>query len=240
VKRPRDPPEASETKGDATLRILRDLPLHARVALLVRHSAREHGSVVDGRPTPEDRWLLTPQGRVDARDFGTRLPAFTNLFLTHTRIERTRHTAEEIAAGFRQAHPKAHVAIEGVDPALGLATFYARDLALRDQWREKLGEDFYDAWLKGEIPPTVLVPIEEAVSDLVERLRLKSEQNPASSLQIAVTHDVYVFAMREVLFGTRAETRPRIGFLEGILLAWDPAGHLEARWVDEPVPAGPE
>jgi broad specificity phosphatase PhoE len=208
--------------------------------LLVRHSAREQGPVVEGQPDREDLWLLTPQGRIDAREFGTRLPSFSNLFLTHTRIDRTRHTAEEIAAGFREAHPQANVEIEGVDPALGLATFYARDLALRDRWREELGERFYDAWLRGEIPAAVLAPIEEAISDLVERLRLKSERNPESSLQIAVTHDVYVFAMREVLLGTQAEERPRIGFLEGILLAWDPAGHLKARCVDEPVHGGPE
>jgi len=193
----------------------------------------------DLHPNPEEAWQLTAQGRTDARDFGRRIPAFAHLFLTHSRIARTRDTALEIASGFREAHPNSIVEIEGVDPALSLTTYYARNQTLREQWKEKLGLQFYDEWLRGQIPKEVLAPVREAVSDLVERLHSRIELSPVSSLALAVSHDVYIFAVRQALFGRRAAEWPSIGYLDGVILTWDPEGHLVARCHDETARGGP-
>jgi broad specificity phosphatase PhoE len=233
MKKPRRDAESSEARGDDTLRNLHSIPLQSRAALFVRHSAREEMPAEDPQNSAEETWQLTPQGRLHAHNFGRKLPPFAHLFLTHTRIARTRDTAEEIAAGFRESHADLHVELEGVDPALGLTSFYARNTALRDHWKQKLGMQFYDGWLGGRIPSNVLAPVEEAVTDLVGRFHSKIERSPPSSLHIAVSHDVYIFAMREVLFGGRSKEWPWIGYLDGILLDWNPAGHLVARWRNE-------
>jgi hypothetical protein len=240
MKKPRGDAESSETRGEETLRNLRGIPLQSRAALFIRHSAREEVRAQDPHTSAEESWQLTPQGRVHAHHFGRKIPPFAHLFLTHTRIARTRDTAEEIAAGFRESRPDSHVEMEGVDPALGLTTFYARDMGLRDHWKEKLGVQFYNGWLGGQIPSNVLAPVEEAVTDLVGRFHSRIERSPESSLLLAVTHDVYIFAMHEVLFGRRANEWPWIGYLDGILLAWDPAGHLVARWRNETARGGPK
>jgi broad specificity phosphatase PhoE len=240
MKKPRGDAESSEARGEETLRNLGGIPLQSRAVLFIRHSAREEGPAEDPNTASEESWQLTPQGRVHAQQFGRRIPPFAHLFLTHTRIARTRDTAEEIAAGFRESHPASQVELQGVDPALGLTTFYARDMALRDHWKEKLGVQFYHGWLGGQIPSNVLAPVEEAIADLLERFRTKVERSPESTLLIAVSHDVYIFAMREVLFGNRATERPWIGYLDGILLTWDATGRLAAHWRNEIAPDVPE
>jgi broad specificity phosphatase PhoE len=238
MKRPRGNAESSEVSAKETLQLVRSIPLQSRSALLIRHSNREEGLTQDPNTALEETWQLTPEGRRHARNFGRKLPPFAHLMLTHTRIARTRDTADEIAAGFRASHPGLHAEVQGVDPALGLTTFYARDMALRDHWKQKLGVQFYYGWLGGQIPSSVLAPAGEAVTDLVVRLRSKVEKSPESSLLIAISHDVYVFAAREILLGRHAEGRPWIGYLDGLLLNWDSGGHLTVRWRNETVVLG--
>jgi hypothetical protein len=239
MKKPREHAESSEVRGEETLRGLRETSLRSRVVLILRHSVREDWPAEDPHAPPNETWQLTPEGRVHAYNFGRNMPPFAHLLLTHTRIARTRDTAEEIVAGFRESHPDAHVKIEGVDPALSLTTFYARDLALRDHWKEKLGMQFYHGWLGGHIPAQVLAPAGEAVANLVERLHSKVDRSPESSVFLAVSHDVDVFTIREVLFGGGADEKPWIGYLDGILLTWDSTGHLVARWRDQTARTGP-
>jgi broad specificity phosphatase PhoE len=195
----------------------------------MRHAARESG------PSGDQNWALTSAGRAEARLFGRNLPPFAHLGLTHTQLSRTEHTAREIAAGFRESRPGSRIELEGVDPSLSLTTFYSRDPALRDVWKRKLGPDFYHGWLEGELPPTAVAPVGEAVRDFVKRLHVKIAETPDSALLLGVTHDVYVLAIREVLFGRSPRARPGIGFLDGIILSRDGADHLVARWRGETV-----
>jgi broad specificity phosphatase PhoE len=227
-------PERWIGKGDTTLDNLRRLSPTSRSLLLVRHSAREVGPPVSGGIF-EEEWPLTPAGRVEARRFGRELPSFDRLTLTHTPKERTRDTAREVEAGFRERYPQAQVQWEGIDPGLSLTKFYARDRALRDRWVEKLGIDFYVGWLRGEIPDPVMVPASDAVHDLVRRTRAKMEASSASSLHLAVSHDVTLFLIREVLFGPGPDERPPIDYLDGILFTLDDDGEWVARWRDETV-----
>ena len=233
MKKPGVDAEPSEARGQETLRSLRGIPSGSRVALILRHAQREEGTAEDSQTTAEDAWQLTPQGRAHARSFGEKIPPFAYLFVTHTRIARTEDTAREIAAGFRESHPDSRVVMEGADPAISLTSFYTRDSALRDHWKQKLGARFYHEWVDGQIPPNALTPAREAVTDLMERFHSKIKRIPESSLLLAVTHDVHVFAVREVLFGDRAKPRPWIGYLDGVLLTWGPDGHLVARWRNE-------
>ncbi len=213
--------------GETGLRWLRELPLAGRATLIVRHAERETAPLAS-----EDLWPLTAVGREQSRRFGAGMPPFRHLYLTHTRIARTRDTAREIAEGFGSAHPGSEVEVEGIDPALSLTTFYARDSALREQWRERLGDQFFSGWIAGTVPAEAVAPVGTAVADLIARLRHRAERGPGSALHVAVTHDVFVTAIREVLFGPWAGAQPPVGFLEGVLLTWDPEGHPSARWGD--------
>ncbi|MFZ0892478.1 MAG: hypothetical protein WB778_08365 [Thermoplasmata archaeon] len=132
--------------------------MESRAALLVRYSMGEERPNGSPIASLEDSGQLTPEGRQRARHFGRKIPSFAHLILSHIRIACTRDTAEEIAAGFRESHPDSDVDMEGVDPAPGLTTLYAKDQALRDLWKEKLGRHFHHGWLEGQIPSEVLAP----------------------------------------------------------------------------------
>jgi Histidine phosphatase superfamily (branch 1) len=222
----------SDSQGETTLRNLRAVALPYKGVLILRHAARV-GPRRAAIHTAEDSWPLTRQGRVDARRFGTKMPSFSNLQLTHTRLERTRDTARLIAAGFRARHPEARVTIKGADPGLSLWTRYAKDVDLLREWRERSGTRFVSDWLRGEIPPTVLAPAVEAVTDLVARLRSALHPAPDSTLVLAVSHDVHLQAIREILLPGRVRPSTPVNFLDGILLTWDPAGRTTIRWRDE-------
>jgi len=229
----------SEGTGEQTLRTLSGIPPRSRVALLIRHSEREGPRLEEQPASVVDEWQLTPRGRNLARRFGTLLPAFDHLVLSHTPVPRTRDTAEEIANGFRALRPSSEVRVDGPDLGLGLTTFYAIDRARRDDLRQHLGwSRFLRAWLDGEIPPTVLTPAREAVSDLVGRIHSQVQRSPESSLRLAVGHDVNLFVVREVLFGSRPGGRSPIDFLDGVALTWEKDGRWVARWGHESA-AGP-
>jgi len=221
----------AEGAGDGALRTLRSYPISQRAALVVRHGAREE-EPPEG-PSGSDSWLLTAQGRLDARRFGSRLPAYEHLFLIHGRIARTRETALEIEAGFRASHPDANVELQGLEPAINLWNFYARDTAQLDHWKEKLGDDFRREWVLGRVPTSAVAPADEAVRNFVGRLRSRVEQSPPSSLLIAVSHDAHISTMREVLFGGDSGECARVRYLEGILLTWNVSGQLVVHWRDE-------
>jgi broad specificity phosphatase PhoE len=212
--------------------MLRDPTQPSRAVLILRHAARS-GPSADWRPGQEESWSLTDEGRTDARRFGERIPRYSHLFLTHTRVDRTRETAELIGEGFRRRHPDARVLTEGTEPGLSLWSYYARDPLLLREWRERLRDQFADGWLRGQVPRTALAPADEAVADLVERMHSRLERSPKSSLILAISHDVHLQVIRDVLF--RAPSRPQepIGFLDGILLSWDPRSGLIARWRNE-------
>ncbi len=222
-----------ESADGSTLRLVRALSPDGRATLVIRHAERDQSAEGVEPPASEDRWQLTASGRDQARRFGARIPPFRHVYLTHTRIARTRDTASEIADGFRRVHPQSKVELAGIDPALSLTTFYARDPELRDRWRAKLGEGFYHGWIAGAVPPEAIAPVGVAVADLVARLRTRAEGEPESALHVAVSHDVFVTAIREVLFGPWLGAQPPVGFLEGVLLTWDPTGPATARWRDK-------
>ncbi|MFZ0892477.1 MAG: hypothetical protein WB778_08360 [Thermoplasmata archaeon] len=69
-------------------------------------------------------------------------------------------------------------------------------------------------------------------------MRAKIDRRPESSLLLAISHDVDVFAAREVFFGRGAEERPWIRYLEGLPLERDTGGRLTARWCNDTVRVG--
>ena len=225
----------AEGTGDGPLRNLRSYPTSQRAILVIRHGARE-AKPPEGHSGP-DSWLLTAQGRLDARRFGSRLPAYKHLCLIHSRVARTRETALEIEAGFRASHSDSTVELKGLEPAISLWNFYARDTALLNQWKEKLGDDFCREWVLGHVPTSAIAPADEAVRNFVGRLRSRVEQCPPSSLLIAVSHDVHISTMRDVLFRGSSGEWARVQYLEGILLTWNDPGQIVARWRDEIAPA---
>jgi len=220
--------------ADDLLKMLGEIPQHARAVLVIRHAERENEPTEDHNVPLEQTRKLTERGRATAREFGRRLPPFANLSLTHTPVPRARDTADAISGGFHSAHPEAKVESLGVDPTLGLSRFYARDLDRRNEWRTKLGGmPFLRAWLDGGIPEVVLPPTREVVADFTARTRTRFEKLPSSSLHIAVTHDFDLIILRDVLFNRRFETSPWIDYLDGILFRLVGSGEFIAQWRGE-------
>ena len=100
--------------GKDTLRLLRGMALDSRLVLVIRHAERDESPREDRYVPLEKTRKLTSNGRESSRLFGRELPPFGHLFMTHTVVPRSRDTAEEISAGFRETHPDGTVESAGV------------------------------------------------------------------------------------------------------------------------------
>ncbi len=200
-----------------------------RVAVLLRHAEREGPNVERFVPVDEEDWRLTPEGEAAARQFGSGLPEFRTVRLRHTPKGRTQRTAERIAEGFSARWSGSRADVAGVDPELALSVISSRDDDGRRRWMERLGPDFFNGWVRGEVPADVLVPAPEAVGRLLRHLHAQLVGAAESSLQLAVAHDVSLFVVTEVVFGRRTPPRPWAGFLEGIV--FEPAADDRLRLV---------
>lgn len=226
----RDPSPSREEGETAALRSLKRVSLDSRLYAVLRHAHREEGSSVESNHPPE----LTVKGREDARSFGRELPRFRTLSLSSTPAPRARATASEIMRGFLEVAPRTNVVDEGADLKLALAWFYSRnDAMLRDLW-ERLGRrPLARAWLDGHVPQRVLPPVKEAVHDFVREALERLEGDTRSTLRIGISHDLYLAILREVVFGTRFEDAPPIGYLDGLVLEAIAPGSAVVHWGSE-------
>jgi hypothetical protein len=179
-------------------------------ALLVRHAAREEirsaRDIIDAQ--------LTEAGHADAADFGETLTSFDAVRAMHSPILRCGQTAEGIVDGFSLAGGEATVG--GPLPAIGGA--YIRDPARVFLTFASDRTGFLRTWFDGRIPDDVIAPLPEVAQIQIDGIAAAWRGRDPTELQVFVTHDWNLLALREEVMGLRHEEAGWVEFLEGVVL----------------------
>ncbi|MBA3849416.1 MAG: hypothetical protein C0502_05400 [Opitutus sp.] len=180
------------------------------VAAVLRHAAR-HPISDPERPELAE---LTGEGRKHAVAFGAGLAGFARVRIFHSPVLRCRQTAECIALGGTRAG--AGVEIAGARPELGID--FIRDLKEAGRLSELHRDHFVRLWFEGAVPPGVADPIPELAARKLAfvRARLGEIAGASGTLDLHVSHDWNILALREHLVGVRHEEAGWLAFLDGL------------------------
>lgn len=201
-------------RGDELLSTLRrEAAVGRAVAAVMRHAAR-HPIADPQRPEVAE---LTPAGCEAAENFGQQLRGFARLRLFHSPVNRCRQTAECIALGAERAG----VRVEWQGPQRQLGIEYIRDLAEAGRLTMQHGEHFVRLWFNGEVPINVIDEarrIADEKSAFVGR-HLAQVAHVPGALDLHVSHDWNIIALRELYVGVRHEEAGWLSFLDGVVFA---------------------
>ena len=180
----------------------------APISLIIRHA--ERNPIV--RMEAAFDALLTEKGKEDARDLGKRLSALGPIRLYSSPIERCVQTAEYIKRGITEGDGTG--VFEGSLPDLGgpYITGLWEDVVRKV---EELGQPvFVRKWFDGELPESLVMPLEQAARNQVSILRRQLGDGAHSSVN--VTHDWNIMILREYFFNLRHDDIAAPPYLDGI------------------------
>lgn len=206
-------------RGEALLATLRNEARSGHpVAAVLRHAAREE--IVD--PTRPELPLLTAEGHAAAEAFGASLGDFARVRLFFSPVQRCQQTAEGIARGVRRLGATAE--IHGSHEALGIG--YTRDRDEFGRLFELHGPHFVRLWCGGELPANVIDPADRCASEILAHIRerLAEVASTPRALDLHVSHDINIMAVREQFVGLRHEDVGWLNFLDGVAFGWRESG----------------
>lgn len=202
-------------RGEALLATLRNEAGSGHpVAAVLRHAAR-HAITDAAHP---ERAVLTDEGHAAAEAFGVALGDFARVRLFFSPVLRCQQTAEGIARGARQAG--AAVEIHGPHESLGIG--YTRDRDEFGRLFELHGEHFVRLWCGGELPAHVIDPSDRCAGEILAHIRQRLAEVAATprALDLHVSHDINIMAVREHVIGLRHEDVGWLNFLDGVAFRW--------------------
>ncbi len=172
---------------------LKKFPDNSKIILLLRHSQRNEPEEFD----VDADLNLTPQGRQIAKIFGKNLPKNKSICFFHSKADRCRDTAEEIFNGFKEIGGEA--VLKG-----NLLPLYRIGISVDFFMEENKKYDIlkiFNRWSAGLYSPELWAPL-IPYSQKAAELMWKNVENTAESvLDIHVTHDLHLLALRFGWFG---------------------------------------
>lgn len=212
--------------GDRTVELIENVAAEgvSRMAVLIRHSAREFESGRHDLLNP-----LTDVGRAVAHSIGQRLPKHLTLRGYASPPDRCMETAEQILAGHTAMGGAAmkHRAVE----ALGV--FYALDQIKMWKGLRAAGglSEYLQTWFAGNVPADAMMPPDIAARLVVRVVAEKLRDNPAredgAQLDLCVSHDMTVALVMDRLLDQPAGDY-EVEFLDAVV-AYEADGALWLR-----------
>lgn len=182
--------------------------------VVLRHSVRHYDT---DNPINEPFMGLTEEGKQASYAWGKALPPVKELRFFSSFIGRCIETAYLIDKGFVAAGGVTrHNKIEST-----LSPFYIRDaLGLFENYLK--GSDFLPAWFNRAVPPKIIDPPEQVAAAMIAfwKKRLMDEASPAR-LDVCVTHDWNLYALRWHLLGIFPDHREKVDYLDGLVVFRD-------------------
>jgi len=189
------------------VKAVKKFPKSAKIIIILRHSHRNN-------PTKFEKMhevKLTPQGHQIANLFGQKLPTSRTIRLFHSVVERCQETAEEILEGFESVGGIG--AIKGtLTPLFNAGT--APGLFL-DIFKKESPLTFMHRWAVGFYSPDIINPFQTYCQNGAEIIWKKINNAQESGIDIHITHDIFLIALRYGWFGVPPD-RDWIPFLGGI------------------------
>lgn len=205
-------------QGNELLETIAGLKTVPAVAAVMRHAAR-HPIANPAEPTLAE---ITTEGALAATEFGARLTGFDRVRLFHSPVKRCGQTAACIAQGAARAG----LAVELVGAREEIGIDYIVDLAEAGRLTVLHGDHFVRLWVEGKIPPTVVRSPQSLTTlqtDFVGA-RLREPTGGGRRLDLHVSHDWNIMALREVLLQIRFEAAGWLTFLDGVTFTDDATG----------------
>ena len=172
---------------------LKKFPENSKIILILRHSQRDEPQNFEGLL----KLRLTPEGHAIARKFGQKLPKDRPIRLYHSIVWRCQETAEDILSGFENIDGKGKM--KGIfTPLFNLET--SRDF-FPNQLKTFNGYQFFYRWVAGLYPPDEITPLNKFSQKAAELILREFERAPERNIDIHVTHDFFVIALKFGWFG---------------------------------------
>lgn len=219
--------------GLKLLETIRSLPDDADAAVFLRHAERFPILAATDHTLAE----LTPDGLAAAEAFGTRVDGFDRVRIFHSPVKRCRQTAEGIARGVESTG----LPVEIAGPAEALGVDYILDPAETARLATLHGDHFIRLWFSGQVEAAVIRAPDQIATRKLAFLtqRLQEPCAHGRRLDLHVSHDWNILALRELLCGVRHEEAGWLNFLDGVAFSSAVAG-LRAvyrdRTVTQPLP----
>jgi len=145
---------------------------------------------------------LTPLGHEIAKKFGESLPSNRPINIFHSIIWRCEETAINIHEGFKKIGGRSE--IKGVLLPLQSVGITERDFFL-DEFKNVPFFDIFYRWVVGFYTPDIWTPFMEYCQSTAHLFLDKVKTSPENGLNIFVTHDMNIMALRFGWFGLRPE-----------------------------------
>lgn len=207
------PAHLSDHFGDATIELVNQAFNEGieRGVLLMRHSARFFDRNINDLENP-----LTDHGRRLSQKMGAGLDKQLQLRGYSSPAHRCVETAELILA----EHSNLGGTAGRTRPVEALGVFYALDQ--RKLWKgmslAPSLPDYVAQWFADQVPADAMIPAQQAMRLLLRVLAAKlNEAQPGLSLDVCVSHDFTLFALREAV-GLEPLDGPTVEFLDGLIL----------------------
>ncbi len=193
------------------IEVLKNFPEDAKIIVILRHSQRNESEELDGLI----KLRLTPEGHAIATKFGEELPRNRSIRLFYSAVWRCQETAEDILSGFERINGEGE--IKGpFGPLFNLET--ARDF-FPNQMKKYSGTQFFFRWVAGLYPSNEITPLQEYCQKSAELFWKEFKRAPSNNLDIHITHDFFVIALRFGWFGI-PPSKNWVSYLGGFALSF--------------------
>lgn len=172
---------------------LKNFPDDSKIILILRHSQRNEPEIFD----VDADLNLTSQGRKMANFFGAKIPKSKSVRLFYSKSDRCKETAEEIFDGFKKVGGEA--TLKG-----SLLPLYHIGISLDFFLEENKKYDIleiFNRWSAGLYSPKSWTPLIAYSQKAAEFIWEKIENAPEKALDIHITHDLHLLALRFGWFG---------------------------------------
>jgi len=177
---------------------LKEFPDKSKIILILRHSHRDEPTALEGA----QKLRLTPQGHAIAKKFGENLPRSRSINIFNSIIWRCEETAEDIHQGFKNIGGESELKGE----LLPLQTVGITDKEFFfSEFNNVTFFDIFYRWVVGFYNPDVWTPFMEYCQSTAHMILDQVKDTPKNGLNIFVTHDANLMALRFGWFGLRPE-----------------------------------
>ena len=190
---------------------LKSFPDDSKIILILRHSHRNEPKILE----EAYKLRLTPQGHAVAKKFGENLLKSRSIRISHSIIWRCEETASNIHEGFKNIGGKSD--LKGTLKILsdiGINGEY-----FMDQYKTIPFLDIFYRWVVGFYDPKGWTPFIEYCQKSAQLIMNQVDNSPEDGLNIFVTHDLNLMALRFGWFGLPPERW--VKFLGGFAFAFD-------------------
>jgi hypothetical protein len=200
------------TQARQIIKGLREFPENSKIILILRHSHRDEPKELESLL----KLRLTPEGHAIAKKFGEELPINRTIRLFHSVVWRCQETAENILSGFESVDGKGKIK-GGFTPLFDLQT--PRDF-FPNQLKKFSGHQFFFRWVAGLYPPNIIIPLLNFSQKAAELIWGKYKRAPDRNIDIHVTHDFLLLALRFGWFGIPPD-KNWVSYLGGFALSFN-------------------